>query len=191
MRGKEAYKKKWNYLLWCEVLWSVGLQFFVSDNFQGTFVDFRFMMFAQVLMNVLERILTHVRKILNCRISFKMLLSRCLVIIEKELWTLLWSYNFQNGNFQKITITVARDTLIKVSFPNVGSNLKKIKMNTQNTMVSYYHSKVRSTQNMWVPLFNCWVKEFSNMYPYFGKGKIFSDNSSMKKMTFEKNDIQH
>ena len=136
MRGKEAYNKKWNYLLWCEVFWSVGLQFFVSDNFQGTLVDFRFMMFAQVLMNVLERILTHVRKILNCRISFKMLLSRCLAIIEKELWTLLWSYNFQNGTFEKITITVARDTLIKVSFPNVGSNLKNIKMNTQNTMVS-------------------------------------------------------
>ena len=36
---------------------SVGSYFFASDNFQGTFADFRFMMFTQVLMKELARII--------------------------------------------------------------------------------------------------------------------------------------
>ena len=43
--------------------------------------------------------------------------------------------------------------LTKVSFPNIGSEAKI--MNTRNTTASSYHSKVRSTQNMVVPLFYC------------------------------------
>ena len=57
----------------------------MSDNFQGTFFDFRFMMFTKVLMKELARILIHVRKIFNCRVSFKMLLLMYLVIVKKRL----------------------------------------------------------------------------------------------------------
>ena len=39
----------------------------------------------QVSMRELARILIHVRKIFNCTVSFKMLLSVFLVIVEKEL----------------------------------------------------------------------------------------------------------
>ena len=49
---------------------------------------------------------------------------------------------------------------------------KKIRMNTQNTMASPYHSEVSSTQNMVVPLFSCLG------YGAFGKGKVFSENSN-------------
>ena len=62
-----------------------GLYFLASDNFKGTFVDFRFMMFAKVLMKESARILIHVRKICNYRVSFKMLLLTYLVIVEKKL----------------------------------------------------------------------------------------------------------
>ena len=58
--------------------------FFASDNFQGTFVDFRFMMFS---LDELARILIYVQKIFKCRMLFKMLLSMCLVIVQKELGT--------------------------------------------------------------------------------------------------------
>ena len=51
-----------------------------------------------------------------------------------------------NGTFNKITITVAEDAFIKVSFPNVRSKQKKI--NTRNTKASLYHSNARPTQNM-------------------------------------------
>ena len=40
-------------------------------------------------------------------------------------------------------------------------------MKTQNTMVSLYHSKFRSTQNVGAPLFSCLG------YGAFGKGKFF------------------
>ena len=59
--------------------------FFVKDKLQGTFVSFFFMMFAQVLMKELARILIHVRKIFDCRMSSKILFSMCLAIVEKEL----------------------------------------------------------------------------------------------------------
>ena len=59
--------------------------FFASCNFQDTFVEFCFMMFTQVLMKELARILIHVRKTFNCRASFKILFSMCLAIAEKEL----------------------------------------------------------------------------------------------------------
>ena len=64
-----------------------GRVFFVNDNFQSTFVDFCFMMFTKVLMKVLTRILIHVHKIFNCRISFKVLFSMCVAILDKEHWT--------------------------------------------------------------------------------------------------------
>ena len=62
-----------------------GVVFFASYSFQSTYFDFRFMMFTQALMKELARMLIHVRKIFNCRVSFKMLLSMCVAIVEKEL----------------------------------------------------------------------------------------------------------
>ena len=59
--------------------------FLATDNFQGTFVDFCFMMLTEILMKELAPILIHIRKIFNCRVSFKMLLPMYLAIVEKEL----------------------------------------------------------------------------------------------------------
>ena len=105
--------------------------FFVSDNFQRNFVDFCFLMFAQVLMKVLARILIYVRKFFNCRISIKMLFSMCLKILEKELWTNLWSSNFQNGTFEKLPLQSRKTLSSKYPFLTLVLN-KKIKMDTRN-----------------------------------------------------------
>ena len=62
-----------------------GRIFLASDNVQGTFVDFRFVIFTKVLMKELARILVHVHKIFNRRVPFKTLLLMCLAIVEKKL----------------------------------------------------------------------------------------------------------
>ena len=62
-----------------------GRIFFASHNVQGTFVDFRFMLFTKVLMKELARILIHLDKIFNRRVSFNILLLMCLVIVDKKL----------------------------------------------------------------------------------------------------------
>ena len=49
-------------------------------------------------------------------------------------------------------------------------------MDTQNIMASPYHSKVRSTQNMGVPLFSCLG------YGSFGKCKVFSENPNLSNL---------
>ena len=62
-----------------------GRIFLASDNVQGTFVDFRFVMFTKVLMKELARILIHVHKIFKRRVFFKILLLMCLAIVENKL----------------------------------------------------------------------------------------------------------
>ena len=79
------YKNKWNIYFGAMFFEVRGRIFFVSDNVQGTFVDFRFMLFTKVLMKELARILIHVHKIFSRRVSFKILLLMCLVILEKKL----------------------------------------------------------------------------------------------------------
>ena len=96
------------------------------------------MMFTEVLMEELARILIYVRKIFICRASFK----------------LLRSSNFQNATFKKITISVKEVILIQLSFLTVGSK-QKMKINPWNTMASLHHSKIRFTQNKGVPFFSC------------------------------------
>ena len=59
--------------------------FFVSDNAQGTFVGFRFMLFTKVLLKELACILIYVHKIFNRRVPFKILLLMCLPSLEKKL----------------------------------------------------------------------------------------------------------
>ena len=84
-------------------------------------------------MKELAPIMIHARKIFNYRVSFKMLLSMYLTIVEKELWILLRSSNFQNGTVKKITTTVAKVALIQVSFLKVGSKQK-----TKNKHTEYH-----------------------------------------------------
>ena len=72
-------------LFWCNVFRSARLDFCTTALYPGTFIDFRFMMFTKVLMKDLARTLIHDRKILNYRVFFIMLMSMCLVIVEKEL----------------------------------------------------------------------------------------------------------
>ena len=50
-----------------------------------TFINFYFMMFTNVLMKYLARMFIHVHKSFHCRVSFKILFSMWLVILEKEL----------------------------------------------------------------------------------------------------------
>ena len=81
---KKAYKISETYfLLWCNVLPSA--RFAQLIFFQAPSSILVSVTFTEVLMKDLARMLIHVRKILNCRVSFKMLLSMCLVIIEKGL----------------------------------------------------------------------------------------------------------
>ena len=54
-------------------------------------------------------------------------------------------------------------------------------MNTQNIIVSPCHAKVTSTQNMGA-LSLVLVKELSMIPTYFGKGKVFSENSNLKNL---------
>ena len=58
---------------------------FASDSVQETFFDFRFMLFTKVLMKELARILIHIYKIFNGRVSFKILLLMRLATAEKKL----------------------------------------------------------------------------------------------------------
>ena len=67
------------------VLRSVRLDFPVTDIFRDVFIDFCFTMFTEALMKDLTRMLIPVRKLFNCRVSFKTLFSMCLVIVEYEL----------------------------------------------------------------------------------------------------------
>ena len=58
------------------------------------------MMFTQVLSTELALILIHVRKIFNCMVASKMLLSMGLATVDKELSTQLWSSYLQNGTLK-------------------------------------------------------------------------------------------
>ena len=59
--------------------------FFWVIIFKAPSLIFCFMLFTKVLMKELARILIHVHKIFNRRVSFKILLLMCLAILEKKL----------------------------------------------------------------------------------------------------------
>ena len=90
-------------------------------------------MFTQALMKDLARILIHVRKIFNFRVSFKILLSLYLSIVEKEYTC--DQVTFRMALSEKITTTMTETALIQVYFPNVDSKQTN-KMNTRDTMAS-------------------------------------------------------
>ena len=50
-------------LFCCKVVSSACSNFCATCNFPDNFIDFRFMMFSQILMNELLRMLIHARKI--------------------------------------------------------------------------------------------------------------------------------
>ena len=75
-------------------------------------------------MKELGRVLIHDRNILNCRVSFKMLLSMCFVI---ELLRKNFEHSCDQVTFRMAVVEVA---LIQVSFLNVYSKQKKNKMNS-------------------------------------------------------------
>ena len=79
------YNNKWNIYFGAIFFEVRDRIFFVSDNVRGTFLGFRFMLFTNVLMKELARILIHVQLIFNRRVSFKMLLLMCRAILEKKL----------------------------------------------------------------------------------------------------------
>ena len=79
------HNNKWNICFGAMFFEVQGHIFFISDNVQGTFVGFRFMLFTKVLMKELARILIQVHKIFNRRVFLKTLLLMCLGIFEKKL----------------------------------------------------------------------------------------------------------
>ena len=85
LREKEIYNSKWNIYFGVMFFEARGRIFLASDNVQGTFADFRFMMFTIALMKELARILIHVHKIFKRRVFFKILLLMCLAIVENKL----------------------------------------------------------------------------------------------------------
>ena len=89
------------------------LDFFAADLFPGTCIDFDFMIFTEVLMKDLARMLIHVRKIFSCRVSFKMLGRNSEHSCDQVSFRMLLS--------KKSTITVAEVVLIQVSFLTVSS----------------------------------------------------------------------
>ena len=106
LREKETYNSKWNIYFGVMFFEVRGRIFLASDNVQGTFVDFRFMMFTKVLMKELARILIHVHNIFKRRASFRMLLL-CVSQLLRINFSIAVISNFRNRTFEKITITVA------------------------------------------------------------------------------------
>ena len=106
LREKETYNSKWNIYFGVMFFEVLGRIFFASDNVQGTFVDFRFMMFTKVLMKELARILIHVHNIFKRRASFRILLL-CVSQLLRINFSIAVISNFRNRTFEKITITVA------------------------------------------------------------------------------------
>ena len=139
-------------------------------------------MFTQVLIKELAHMLTLVLKIFSYRVSFKMLFSMYLALVEKELWTYLWSSKFhictfKNKNHNNDGSRAHRSILFYQCFWT-----KKIKSEstTRNSRVSLYHLKVRSTQDKVVLFFSCFscfifLMDFIIIYLCLGKVIAFSD----------------
>ena len=107
-----------------------------------------------------------------------MLLSMDLEIVEKELWIKLWPSNFQNGIFEKITMTLVEVALIQASFLNVGS---KQKNKNEHTVYHDIFIQKPGLLKTWKYRFSLvWVMEFSIISPSFNKSKTFSDNSNLQ-----------
>ena len=66
------------HLFWCNILRSARSDFCRTEDFPGTFFNFCFLMFTQVL----ARILMYIRKIFDCLMSFKLLLSIFVWVME-------------------------------------------------------------------------------------------------------------
>ena len=84
LREKESIKGVKHGLFKCNFLRSARLDSCATDLFPGTFIYFCFMMFTEDLMKGSVRMLIHVRKLFNCKVSFKMLFSMFHVILEKK-----------------------------------------------------------------------------------------------------------
>ena len=135
----------WNVILFGVILFEVQVVIFV----QLVILQAPLSVFHNIYSSFDERISMYLYPLnLNLQISFKILLSMCLLIIEKGLWTNLWSNDFQNGT--KITITITEVVLSQVSFPTTGS--KK----SQNKHMEY-HGIFKSLKF----LFGSWNLEFN------------------------------
>lgn len=91
------------------------------------------------------------------------LFSNAVVSAPHNCWELrkqLISGNFQNGNFEIISITVMKIVLIEVFFLSSLLNKQTRKKNEnknkkRNTIVPSYHSKIGFIQNQGGPFFCC------------------------------------
>ena len=97
-------------LFWCDV--------------PGTFIEFCFMIFTEVLIKDSARMLIHVRESFNCRVSFKMLLPMFLVNFEKKFKQSCDQVTFRMLRSNKITKTVTKVVLNQASLFTVGSKQK-------------------------------------------------------------------
>ena len=116
LRENKNVWKKWNVV-------KLGLQkrsskcplgILCNLSFPGTFIDFCFMIFTKVLTKYLAFMLIHVRKLFNCRVSFKILFSMWLVILGMNLEHSCDEVTFRMLLSNKITITVTEVVLSSV-----------------------------------------------------------------------------
>ena len=135
------------------VLPSAGSEFFSTDTFLGTYLDFRFMMFTQVLMKDL-----YISRSLSVKYLIVGCLSKCCCQCTSYLLA-------RTCIFEKDAITVKVVALIQVSFLTVIFK-QKSENATWNDRTSLYHSKVRSTQD----------KGFDFYLVCVCKVKVFYDN---------------
>ena len=104
-----------------------------------------------------------------------MLLSVCLVNVEKELWTSLISSKFHNRTFEIITMTVIEIVLIQVFFFNVGSKQKNNNENSEyhGTFAPFTSQRYSEPESSIFLLFGSWSLEYHGTFISF-KSRLYS-----------------
>ena len=93
------------------------------------------------------RLDTDVHKIFRCKVSFKCRCqSRCFVIVDKELWTSLWSSTFGMLLLKKQTITAAEVVLTQLLSYNISKHKNKNKNTEYHRMFISFKSHLYSNQ---------------------------------------------
>ena len=154
-----------------------GVVFFASDNFQGIFVDSRFMMFTKVLIKELACILIHVHKIFNYTVFFRVLLLMYLVIVEKKLYHSCDQETFGIALSKKLPKLWRKSLPSKYPFLTLLLNKKNKNEYAEYHGISIpFKRKVHSKQSLFSLV---WAMELGIISTCFGKGKFFSKNSNL------------
>ena len=108
LKEKNVFNNQWNtifcFWFWCNDIWSTNFYFWENDDFEGTFANFRFMMFKSLTGKCLSYVFVNMPH--NC-------LERILnIIVIKSLL---------EQHSQRVTITMTEVVLIQVFFLTIDS----------------------------------------------------------------------